>query len=62
MKINLTKADEKAINDALPIIRLAFKNYETTRPYGVTKYEGQKVINGLKKILEKHEIRKSKEY
>lgn len=56
MKINLTKADEQAINDGIVAVRQNIKRG------ALTKHSGQKVINGLKKILEKHEVRKSKEY
>lgn len=56
MKVNITKADEKAIIDALPVLRLAAKHGS------VSKHSGQKIINGLKKILLKHEERKAKSY
>lgn len=56
MKINVTKADETAINGSIQAVRDAIRNGVTT------KHSGQKVINGLKKILEKHEARKAKSY
>jgi len=56
MKVNITKANETAVKEAITITR------ELVKAGGITKTAGYKVINNLKNIIEKHEVRKAKDY
>lgn len=56
MKVNITKADEEAIKEGIEAFRQHIKRGSLSR------HQGQKGINGLKKILAKHEERKAKSY